>query len=145
LRDYRESPALPTGYAGMILLALVPPAWRRVMDPRVVAHVDGDLHRANIQPRHRDRVLARLGGHAAGAGYSASPPSMTEAQAPATDVPVRAVRCPGCGYVYEEAAGDPREGFPAGTPWSAVPDDWCCPDCGVREKIDFVPVERSAT
>jgi alkane 1-monooxygenase len=145
LRDYRESPALPTGYAGMILLALVPPAWRRVMDPRVVAHVDGDLRRANIQPRHRDRVLSRLGGHAEGASDSTSRPATTEAQAPATDVPVRAVRCPGCGYVYDEAAGDPREGFPAGTPWSAVPDDWCCPDCGVREKIDFVPVERSAT
>ncbi|MCP9625070.1 rubredoxin [Nocardia otitidiscaviarum] len=48
-----------------------------------------------------------------------------------------AYRCPVCEYVYDEAAGAPREGFPAGTPWSAVPDDWCCPDCGVREKIDF--------
>jgi alkane 1-monooxygenase len=27
-------PQLPTGYGGMILLALVPPMWRRVMDPR---------------------------------------------------------------------------------------------------------------
>ena len=26
---------LPTGYAGAILLALIPPLWRRVMDPRV--------------------------------------------------------------------------------------------------------------
>ena len=34
-----------------------------------------------------------------------------------------------------------REGFAAGTAWSDVPDDWCCPDCGVREKVDFVPVE----
>jgi alkane 1-monooxygenase len=25
--------------------------------------------------------------------------------------------------------------------WADVPDDWCCPDCGVREKIDFVPAE----
>ncbi|MFF2508060.1 rubredoxin [Streptomyces sp. NPDC058067] len=45
--------------------------------------------------------------------------------------------CPVCDFVYDEQAGVPREGFPAGTPWSAVPDDWCCPDCGVREKIDF--------
>lgn len=50
-------------------------------------------------------------------------------------------RCPVCGYVYDEALGVPREGFPAGTPWPEVPDDWCCPDCGVREKIDFVPEE----
>ncbi|OZC58711.1 rubredoxin [Rhodococcus sp. 06-621-2] len=39
-----------------------------------------------------------------------------------------AYECPVCNYVYDEAAGAPREGFPAGTPWS---------DCGVREKIDF--------
>lgn len=48
-----------------------------------------------------------------------------------------AYACPGCGYVYDEATGNPREGFTAGTPWSAVPDDWACPDCAVREKVDF--------
>ena len=47
--------------------------------------------------------------------------------------------CPVCNYLYVEAAGAPHEGFPAGTPWSSIPDDWCCPDCGVREKIDFEP------
>jgi rubredoxin len=46
-------------------------------------------------------------------------------------------RCPVCDYVYDERHGDPREGFPAGTPWHEVPDDWNCPDCGVRDKIDF--------
>ena len=46
-------------------------------------------------------------------------------------------RCPRCGYVYGEAKGAPRDGFPAGTAWSDVPDDWCCPDCAVREKVDF--------
>lgn len=30
-----DAPELPTGYAGAILLALTPPLWRRVMDPRV--------------------------------------------------------------------------------------------------------------
>jgi alkane 1-monooxygenase len=59
LRDYEQSPALPTGYAGMILLALVPPLWRRVMDPRVLAHVGGDMSRANLDPRSRERTLAR--------------------------------------------------------------------------------------
>lgn len=48
-----------------------------------------------------------------------------------------AYRCPVCGYVYDEADGEPRGGFPAGTAWSEVPDDWTCPDCAVREKIDF--------
>jgi rubredoxin len=51
-----------------------------------------------------------------------------------------AFTCTACGYVYDEAKGNPREGFPAGTPWSEVPDDWPCPDCGVRDKVDFEPV-----
>jgi alkane 1-monooxygenase len=62
LRDAEEAPVLPTGYAGMILLALVPPLWFRVMDPRVFAHFDGDMSRANIAPSKRDKVLARYPG-----------------------------------------------------------------------------------
>jgi len=34
LRYFEESPQLPTGYAGMILLSLCPPLWHRIMDPR---------------------------------------------------------------------------------------------------------------
>ena len=135
LRDLPEAPALPTGYAGMILLALVPPAWRRVMDPRVAAHLDDDMARANIHPRHRDRVLARFPSPATSA---ADEPATQAATAGAA---ASAYRCPGCGYTYDVSAGDPREGFPAGTPWSSVPDDWCCPDCGVREKVDFVALD----
>ena len=52
-----------------------------------------------------------------------------------------AARCPGCGFVYEVAAGCEHEGFAAGTAWADIPDDWCCPDCGVREKVDFVPFD----
>lgn len=34
--EYREeSPKMPTGYAGMVLMAALPPLWRRVMDPRI--------------------------------------------------------------------------------------------------------------
>ncbi|WP_369122175.1 rubredoxin [Abyssibacter profundi] len=50
-------------------------------------------------------------------------------------------QCDNCDYVYDEAEGAPKEGFPAGTPWATVPDDWPCPDCAVREKIDFERVE----
>jgi alkane 1-monooxygenase len=64
LRHVDEAPQLPTGYAGMILLATVPPAWRRVMDRRLLAHYDGDATRANIHPRVQTRVLARHGASA---------------------------------------------------------------------------------
>jgi alkane 1-monooxygenase len=47
LRHVAEAPQLPTGYAGMILTAVLPPVWRRVMDHRVLEHYDGDITRAN--------------------------------------------------------------------------------------------------
>ena len=61
LRHVDEAPQLPTGYAGMILLAWFPPLWRRVMDRRLVEHYEGDLGLANIQPRKRRKLLARYG------------------------------------------------------------------------------------
>jgi alkane 1-monooxygenase len=33
LQSAPEAPQLPAGFAGMLLLALLPPLWRRVMDP----------------------------------------------------------------------------------------------------------------
>jgi alkane 1-monooxygenase len=61
LRHVDEAPQLPTGYAGMIVLAWIPPLWRRVMDPRLLEHFEGDVTRANIQPRKRRQILARYG------------------------------------------------------------------------------------
>ena len=61
LRHVDEAPQLPTGYAGMIVLAWFPSLWRRVMDPRLLDHYDGDVTRANIQPRAERRILARYG------------------------------------------------------------------------------------
>jgi alkane 1-monooxygenase len=58
LRSFAESPQLPAGYATMVLLAAVPPLWRRVMDPRVLAHYDGDITRANLVPRLRRKFVA---------------------------------------------------------------------------------------
>lgn len=62
LRHVEEAPQLPTGYAGMIVLAWIPPLWRRVMDHRLLEHYGGDVTRANIAPRKRRQVLARYGG-----------------------------------------------------------------------------------
>jgi rubredoxin len=39
--------------------------------------------------------------------------------------------CSVCGYIYDEAAGDPDNGIAAGTKWEALPDDFVCPLCGV--------------
>lgn len=41
LASHEQAPQLPAGYATMVLLALVPPLWRRVMDPRVAALTRG--------------------------------------------------------------------------------------------------------
>lgn len=48
--------------------------------------------------------------------------------------------CEACGYVYDEAAGDPEHGIAPGTKWSDVPDDWVCPLCGV-DKSQFSEVK----
>ncbi len=39
--------------------------------------------------------------------------------------------CSICGYVYDEAAGDPDHGVAPGTAWADVPEDYTCPICGV--------------
>jgi alkane 1-monooxygenase len=61
LRHVEEAPQLPTGYAGMIVLATIPPLWRRVMDRRLVEHYQGDVARANVLARKRPRLMARYG------------------------------------------------------------------------------------
>lgn len=45
-----------------------------------------------------------------------------------------------CGFIYDEAAGLPEEGIPAGTRWDDVPVNWVCPECGAR-KEDFDMIE----
>lgn len=49
--------------------------------------------------------------------------------------------CTLCDFVYEEAKGLPAYGIAPGTPWSAVPADWSCPDCAAGKdgfaKLEF--------
>ena len=45
----------------MIVLAWIPPIWRRTMDRRLLEHFDGDVTRANINPRKREKILAQYG------------------------------------------------------------------------------------
>ncbi|MBW2187386.1 MAG: rubredoxin [Deltaproteobacteria bacterium] len=46
--------------------------------------------------------------------------------------------CDPCGYIYDPAEGDPDSDVVAGTSFADLPDDWCCPVCGVG-KEDFSP------
>jgi alkane 1-monooxygenase len=65
LRSVDGAPSLPSGYASMISLTYFPPLWRRVMDHRVLEHYDGDITRVNLDPRRREKILARYGAWAA--------------------------------------------------------------------------------
>ena len=51
-------------------------------------------------------------------------------------------QCPCCGYQYDEALGEPHEGYSAGTRWETLPESFVCPSCSVRDKADFVLVEK---
>ncbi|MPS28454.1 rubredoxin [Pigmentiphaga sp.] len=42
--------------------------------------------------------------------------------------------CLVCGWIYDEATGAPDHGLAPGTRWEDVPDNWACPDCGVRKR-----------
>jgi alkane 1-monooxygenase len=75
LRHFDDAPNLPTGYAGMIVLAVIPPLYFRVMNPLVVAHYDGDVSKANINPPVRDRYLRKFGGGSKGGSTPNPTPS----------------------------------------------------------------------
>ena len=42
--------------------------------------------------------------------------------------------CDACGYIYDPEVGDSEGGVPAGTPFSALPEDWVCPLCGLGKE-----------
>ena len=44
LRHHDVAPQLPAGYAAMVVLAMIPPLWKRVMNPRVEAYYQGEEH-----------------------------------------------------------------------------------------------------
>lgn len=51
--------------------------------------------------------------------------------------------CVPCGYIYDEALGDPDGGIAPGTRFEDIPDGWVCPVCGVS-KDEFIPYEENA-
>lgn len=61
LRHFDEAPELPSGYASMLLPALIPSMWFKMMDKRVFDHYKGDLNKANIYPKRRAKIFAKFG------------------------------------------------------------------------------------
>ena len=57
-----------------------------------------------------------------------------------TLAPWQSYICHACGYIYNEAEGDPDSGLAAGTRFCDIPEDWACPLCGVT-KSDFALYE----
>ena len=53
-----------------------------------------------------------------------------------SDTDYKKYECVICGFIYDEAEGLPDDGFPPGTLWANMPEDWECPDCGIG-KADF--------
>lgn len=51
-----------------------------------------------------------------------------------------AFSCAGCGFVYDEAAGDAARGLPPGLRFDRLPDYWRCPGCGGPQH-GFIPPE----
>ena len=65
LRHYDDVPQLPSGYFGMFMLAYLPPLWFRVMNPRVLELVRGDLSRVNVDADWLNRNPQATGASAA--------------------------------------------------------------------------------
>ena len=60
LRHFEEAPELPSGYATMLLPALIPSWWFKMMDQRVYDHYQGDLNKANIHPKRRAELMQKF-------------------------------------------------------------------------------------
>jgi alkane 1-monooxygenase len=56
LRNFDELPRLPSGYPGSFVLAAIPPLWRKVMDPKVMAWAGGDINKTNHVAGYTPRV-----------------------------------------------------------------------------------------
>lgn len=61
LRHFEDAPQLPGGYASMLLPAMIPAWWSKVMDQRVFDHYNGDLSKANIFESSRARLYKKFG------------------------------------------------------------------------------------
>ena len=61
LRHFDDTPQLPSGYAGMFLLAYVPPLWFAVMNPRLLEAVGRDPALIHFAPGQREALCRQYG------------------------------------------------------------------------------------
>ena len=61
LRNFDNLPQLPSGYPLMFAIALIPPLWFAIMDPRAAAWAGGDISRLNVLDSKRERLTERYG------------------------------------------------------------------------------------
>jgi len=128
--------------------------------PQRLNDTAGDPYWIDLSPSEAWRLLQQLQSHFAPAaaeratttGSTSAPVFALDAPAdrphekPAPAAPRAATSdlkqwiCVICGWIYDEAAGLPEDGIPAGTRWQEIPDDWRCPLCDVG-KQDFALVE----
>lgn len=54
--------------------------------------------------------------------------------------------CDACGFIYDEAEGDPDSGLAPGTRYEDIPDDWQCPLCGLaKNELRLLPEAPAVT
>jgi len=53
-------------------------------------------------------------------------------------------RCEACGYIYDPARGEPKNGIPPGTAFEDLPKTYTCPVCGKAKigKTAFNPLDE---
>lgn len=51
--------------------------------------------------------------------------------------------CRVCFTIYDPSVGDAEDGFPPGTPFADLPENWICPVCGSsKDKYEILTQER---
>ncbi|WP_323845187.1 FAD-dependent oxidoreductase [Microbulbifer magnicolonia] len=92
-----------------------------------------------VVPEHQPQEAAPPSDVPATESIAAAP------RASAQSAGYRIWECMVCGWVYDESKGWPEDGIAPGTRWEDIPEDWCCPQCGIgKEEFDMVLVAGAA-
>lgn len=98
---------------------------------RAISTLNDNLTNLRLDP---DVPLPQMVGHVL------RPPEQSGSASTIKEEIMKQWMCMNCGWVYDQALGDPIGDIPPGTAWDDIPDDWKCPDCGSL-KVEFEMVE----